>query len=933
VERLEFRRAPLMAATCWFALGGVMARNWQPSVVLLAGLMFLAGLTWLALRFSLRVSIVPLAGVWIAVGFWCMQVRPAPPTQRVLQSYADGLSRQVRGRVVRVRVLSPEGEHPRENTGADKEVGWWEGKEEAEAEAAAGALSVDLKVEEVEEVTPDISRMVPVSGGVRMNVVPEKVRPGLTVSTVGGVSPGSTLPTLSCGDVVEAPLRMRVPERYRDPGAWQYADYLLADGIGTHASVRASKVAIVGPAAPSVGSAADIKLVERADRVAALRCRIYAAQSWASERMLGYVRSRANRGLPGMLRLNAEDGGMLNAMMFGDRAGLNHTLRLGFERTGSFHLFVVSGMHVGLLAGMVFWVARRLKLREWLATVVTILATTGYALMTWFGDPVQRALFMTTIFLVARLLSRDAHVLNALGAAALGVLVLSPAALFEASFQMTFLAIVAIGGIAIPLGERSFLPYARAAKHVWDEWEDRSFEPRTAQFRVMLRTWGEAVSEALGEWARWVPATLVRWGLWALELALIGLVAEMVMVLPMALYFHRATVFALPTNMLSVPLVAVLMPMALITFCAALVSPWIALMPGAATALLLHAIGAVIGRVSAVHAANLRVPGPVWWVSALAVAGWAFCCWAVRRSRGWTWAAVLVLPGVAVLVLWPEPVVASPGRLEVTAIDVGQGDSVLVMGPGGRAMLVDAGGPVGGVTEAAAATSRFDVGEEVVSTYLWSRRIRRLDVLALSHAHSDHMGGMPAVLRNFRPRELWVSIDPDSDAYRALLAEAAELGVVVRHFYAGDRVAWDGAEVDVLAPESGYTNGGAPVNNDSLVMRVQYGKGSVLLEGDAEAPSERAMVAHGRVAPVTLLKVGHHGSRSSTTEEFLNAAQPKDAVVSVGTGNTFGHPRFEVIQRVAEAHAKLYRTDEFGLTTFLLYEDGGIREIVGASNP
>ena len=144
--------------------------------------------------------------------------------------------------------------------------------------------------------------------------------------------------------------------------------------------------------------------------------------------------------------------------------------------------------------------------------------------------------------------------------------------------------------------------------------------------------------------------------------------------------------------------------------------------------------------------------------------------------------------------------------LEVTAIDVGQGDSILVVGPGGKTMLVDAGGPVGGLTETAEATSRFDVGEEVVSPYLWSRRLRRLDVLALSHAHSDHMGGLPAVMRNFRPRELWVSIDPNSAAYRALLAEAKELGVVVRHFYAGDHMAWDGTEVTVLAPQTGYTN-------------------------------------------------------------------------------------------------------------------------------
>jgi competence protein ComEC len=293
---------------------------------------------------------------------------------------------------------------------------------------------------------------------------------------------------------------------------------------------------------------------------------------------------------------------------------------------------------------------------------------------------------------------------------------------------------------------------------------------------------------------------------------------------------------------------------------------------------------------------------------------------------------VVILPLVALAVLWPEPPIVSPGELEVTAIDVGQGDSIFIAGPDGSTMLLDAGGPVGAVTEAAEATSHFDVGEEVVSPYLWSRRLRRIDVLALSHAHSDHMGGMPAVMRNFRPRELWVSIDPNSDAYRALLAEAKDLDVTVRHFYAGDQLSWGGAQVNILAPEAGYSNPREPVNNDSLVMRMQFGKSSVLLEGDAEAPSEREMLAHGRVAPVTLLKIGHHGSRTSTTQAFLDATAPTDAVVSVGRGNTFGHPRYEVIKRIAEARSKLYRTDEFGLTTFLLGRDGKIREIVGASN-
>jgi competence protein ComEC len=200
------------------------------------------------------------------------------------------------------------------------------------------------------------------------------------------------------------------------------------------------------------------------------------------------------------------------------------------------------------------------------------------------------------------------------------------------------------------------------------------------------------------------------------------------------------------------------------------------------------------------------------------------------------------------------------------------------------------------------------------------------------------MGGMPAVLRNFRPRELWVAVDPNSEPYRALLTEAATLGIHVRHLRAGDRLPWDGVDISILAPTPAYANPGPPINNDSLVMRMQFGQSSTLLEGDAEAPSEHLMTTSAlsglgpAIGPDTLLKVGHHGSRTSTTPEFLALAAPRDAVISVGANNTFGHPRAEIVQRLHDAHARVFRTDQAGLTTFLLTRDGRIAVLPPASN-
>jgi competence protein ComEC len=901
----------------------------RPTILLLAAVLALVALTLLALRRSLRLAILPVAALWIAAGLWAAQLQPAPSPQTALLTYADGLSRTVQGRIVRIRTL-PARANNDESSDADVDPDQWDETAGA-AENATPTTSLDLSLTAIEDVTPDISRMVPIAGGVRATLL------------AGRAPQPQSQTQLHCGDLVEATLRLRAPERYRDPGAWQFADYLLDQGIAATASLPSAKLHPLANVLPGAASASPHPLAD--DLSASAECRIFAAQSWAATRLFAYTRSSTNRRLPPRLRLTPNDAGMLNAMLFGDRSSLTQKLRVGFQRTGSFHLFVVSGMHVALLAGLVFWIARRLRLRNWLATLLTLALTYAYALLTGFGVPVQRALLMTAVFLLARLLSRQRNPLNALGAAALAVLIWSPRALFEASFQMTFLAIVAIAGIAMPLGERSFLPYARAARNLHQLWRDTAIPPRFAQLRVTLRMWGEPLAGILGKWAYLLPARIVITVLWAVQLVLIGLIAEAVMVLPMAMYFHRATVFALPANMICIPLIAVLAPLGLVTFLASLISPWLAALPGSALALLLHGVTGAINRISQVPAADLRVPGPNLTHALLAVACFAFCCWAVRRSRAYAWAALIVLPLAAAIVLWPVPPAVHPNQLEVTAIDVGQGDSLLVVGPTGQAMLIDAGGPTGAAANAENAVgllssdSAFDIGEEVVSPYLWSRQFRRLDVVALTHAHSDHMGGMPAVLRNFRPRELWVAVDPNSAPYRALLAEAATLGIRVRHLHAGDRIPWDTLDLAVLAPTPHYTNPGPPINNDSLVLRMQYGQSSALLEGDAEAPSEHQMVAASltnpaaQLGPDTLLKVGHHGSRTSTTPDFLALVAPQDAVISVGLHNTFGHPRSEIIQRLHDAHALVFRIDQFGLTTFLLSRDGQISALPAASIP
>jgi competence protein ComEC len=280
------------------------------------------------------------------------------------------------------------------------------------------------------------------------------------------------------------------------------------------------------------------------------------------------------------------------------------------------------------------------------------------------------------------------------------------------------------------------------------------------------------------------------------------------------------------------------------------------------------------------------------------------------------WGSAVALAILTLLVAsHPFAPALAPGKLEVTVLDVGQGDSIFTAFPSGRTMLIDGGG-LAGSEKVGGYRSGSDVGEEVVSPYLWSRGIKRLDVVALTHAHHDHLDGLHAVLENFKVGQLWVGRDEETPAFRSLLEEARERGVTVVHQVQGNEFQWADVRGDVLWPADLPPVKEAS-NDDSLVLRLADGRFHFLLSGDVEQRVENKLVADHAELASDFLKVPHHGSKTSSTKLFVAAVAPRVAVVSVGEGNPFGHPAAPIVERYADAGVRFLRTDQDGAVTAL----------------
>jgi competence protein ComEC len=553
------------------------------------------------------------------------------------------------------------------------------------------------------------------------------------------------------------------------------------------------------------------------------------------------------------------------SLLLAQREGLDSAVRERFARAGLSHLLAISGLHVGLVCGILLLVGSLLRLGQRGAAILAALGTVGYVLMLGAPHSAVRAALQLVLLLAATMLQRPTRTEALIAAAALFLLARDPGALLSPGFQLSFAGVIGLLALRRPL--LGFLGGAGQAG-----WVGRS------------RQWlADALATSLA--ATLTTAPIVAWHFG--QVAPIGVLANLV---------------AIPLLSLTLPALAVSLVVGILSAPAGL------FLAGPAVQGL-----ALLDRTAAVAAAAPGAAVPLHGLTALLLAGALAAGYVVSQRLGRVRPAIRAAAwaAVAILALVIAPLRPASDRVEIHVIDVGQGDAIAVRTPAARWILVDAG----------LAGRGYDAGQRRVVPYLARRGVRRLEGLVLTHPHADHTGGAAAVIRSFRPR--WVG-DPGSPApsahYLDLLRTAlgADMRWVGLHQGAG--IFLDGVAVSFLHPESVGTSADDP-NDLSVVMRVAYGDFTALLTGDATALVEERLL--GRFGPglqAQVLKVGHHGSATSTTSQFLETAGPSIAVVSAGRGNRYGHPHRDVVSRLEQSGARLLRTDLHG--SIVLRADG-----------
>ena len=548
---------------------------------------------------------------------------------------------------------------------------------------------------------------------------------------------------------------------------------------------------------------------------------------------------------------------IVSAVLIGDRTGLPDEVRARLQAAGTYHVIAISGGNIAILAALCLGLLRLAGSANRPAAAITLAMLALYACLVTSGPSVWRATLMAAVHFTARLLDHRSPPWHAFAVTAAIVVCVRPLDVRDVGFILTFGATAALLAVA-----------------------------------RRMRAW--SVRHRL---AGWVVASVAA-----------SLAAEAALLPVSAHVFSRVTGAGIVLNLLAVPLMGIVQVSGMVIACGDrldLLAQPAGLIAHLAARLLVDSAGLV----DVLPWLSARVPPPSPFVVAIYYAALIVavrCRGPVRLVAGCVLAAaVVVIAGGVSLTQSPR---ADQARLRLTVFDVGQGDAILLQAPGADGVLVDGGGSLFG--------SGFDIGGRVLAPALWHRGVRRLHALLVTHGDPDHLGGARAVLGDFTPAYAWEGIPvPPHRPLQEWLADARARGIPVVQRLAGEQFSLGNARMRILHPQPADWERQRVRNDDSVVVEVLFGDVAILLAGDVGAGIERAILPHLTPAPIRILKVAHHGSRTSSSRELLEGWRPHVALISCGRGNPFGHPASDVLQRLEAVGATIYRTDRDGQIT------------------
>lgn len=704
------------------------------------------------------------------------------------------------------------------------------------------------------------------------------------------------------GDRVRAWVSCDRPRNFENPGSGDRVGFLARRGIFLLARARSPRLIEVLPA--DCGTPWE--------RAAA------AVRRWMRERLRDFG-----------TQVDPQQAAVLSSILLGDSTDLGSAVRNDFQNAGTYHVLVVSGLHVSWIA----WVLTRLfRMTGMPPSLVPVPATIGimfYACMVGFQASISRALWMFALVLAGHCVFRRASPANTVFACGFLLLCARPSWLLDIGFQLSFLAVCAIVLMGLPFLQHVVQPLFDPLRHAGDQerlylqadpWHARGRRLRFS-CEMLVEACADRCFSGLGGPGVTACRAAAACGLAAAGMIVVSLAVQTWLEPILAYYFNRLSWVGPAANLAIVPLASLVLAAGMAA------EVWAGL---AHSASLFRIAGFAASALLAANRWFTDLPG-AWqrcptpagiWVLAGVILILLWCL--LRPLRFWIPCLLvglellclsLVESGILPASRVPFRPADSRGApisrlpaLRIFFLDVGQGDSIGVQFPDGLVWVIDAGG-LHPAQPGPPDEDAFDIGEAVVSRFYWSRWVVALDRVILTHPHRDHAGGIPALLRNFPAGRLDYAEGAEDPSRAEILRQARAAGVPVHAAVAGEKCEVAGVSVRVLNPPRGRPF--RSINDGSLAIRLEFGRFSALLAGDMEGPAETAAAM-----PSLLLKVGHHGSRNATLDPFLEQVRPRWAVISVGRKNPFGNPSAETLQRLLRHRARILVTADLGAISF-----------------